>query len=158
VISAGARYAERKVDSDFLLLLADYSGKGELNGRNFGQDWTPLGYFQDGAIGYKSCGLPAGTPGRPNCGQTATDDGRFGASPALITPYQTAATNPERFETLTVGGISALFQNRDQMKNPVELAVGALSVDAVQVLSGPDPVLQRQGKDHHRLHDGRRGR
>ena len=119
VISAGARYAERKIDSDFLLLLADYSGKGELNGRNFGQDWTPLGYFQDGAIGYKSCGLPAGTPGRPNCGQTPTDDGRFGASPALITPYQTAASNPERFELLKVGGISALFQNRDQMKNPV---------------------------------------
>jgi TonB-dependent receptor len=119
VISAGARYAERKVDSDFLLLLADYSGKGELNGRNFGQDWTPLGYFQDGAIGYKSCGLPAGTPGRPNCGQTLTDDGRFGASPALITPYQTAASNPERFELLTVGGISALFQDRDQMKDPV---------------------------------------
>jgi iron complex outermembrane receptor protein len=120
VISAGARYAERKVDSDFLLLLADYSGKGELNGQALGQDWTPLGYFQDGAIGYKSCGLPAGTPGRPNCGQTATDDGRFGASPALITPYQTAASNPERFELLTVGGISALFQNRDQMKNPVQ--------------------------------------
>jgi TonB-dependent receptor len=119
-ISGGARYAERKVDSDFLLLLADYSGKGELNGRDFGQDWTPLGYFQDGAIGFKSCGLPAGTPGRPNCGQTPTDDGRFGASPALITPYQTAASNPERFELLTVGGISALFQNRDQMKNPVQ--------------------------------------
>jgi iron complex outermembrane receptor protein len=120
LISAGARYAERKVDSDFLLLLADYSGKGELNGRNFGQDWTPLGYFQDGAIGFKSCGLPAGTPGRPNCGQTPADDGRFGASPALITPYQTAATNPQRFETLTVGGITALFQDRGQMKNPVD--------------------------------------
>jgi TonB-dependent receptor len=120
VLSAGARYAERKVDSDFLQLLADYSGKGELNGTSYGQDWTALGYFQDGAIGYKSCGLPAGTPGRPNCGQTATDDGRFGASPALITPYQTAATNPERFETLKVGGITALFQNRDQMKNPVQ--------------------------------------
>jgi TonB-dependent receptor len=117
VLSAGARYAERKVDSDFLLLLADYSGKGELNAQALGLgDWTPLGYFQDGAIGFKSCDLPVGTPGRPTC----SAGGRFGDSPALITPYQTAATNPERFETLTVGGISALFQNRDQMKNPVQ--------------------------------------
>ncbi len=119
VLSAGVRYAERKIDSEFWQLLADYSGKGELNAHALGLgDWTPYGYFQDGAIGFKSCGLPAGTAGRPNCGQTATDDGRFGASPALITPYQTAATTPGRFETLTVGGITALFQNRSQMSNP----------------------------------------
>ena len=112
----GARSGTREVDSEFGLYLADYSGKGELNGRNFGQNWTPLGYFQDGAIGFKSCELPIGTPGRPACDAGA----RFGNSGAVITPYQTAATNPGRFEKLTVGGITALFQDRDQMKNPVE--------------------------------------
>ena len=116
VVRFGARYAERNVDSEYGRYLADYSGKGELNGINFGQNWTPLGYFQDGAIGYKSCELPVGTPGRPACDAGA----RFGNSPALITPYQTAATTPGRFETVTVGGIQALFQNRDQMENAVD--------------------------------------
>lgn len=119
VIRFGARYADRQVDSEFGRYLADFHGSGELDGINFGQDWTGFGYFQDGAIGFKSCGLPVGTPGRPNCGQTLTDDGRFGASPALITPYQTAATNPDRFESLSVGGITALFQDRGQMNDAV---------------------------------------
>lgn len=116
VLTAGARYAERKIDSEFWVLLADYSGKGELNAHALGLgDWTPYGYFQDGAIGFKSCDLPVGTPGRPVC----SPGGRFGDSPALITPYETAANTPGRFEALTVGGINALFQNRSQMENPV---------------------------------------
>ena len=48
VVRFGARYAERTVDSEYGRYLADYSGKGELSGINFGQNWTPLGYFQDG--------------------------------------------------------------------------------------------------------------
>lgn len=116
VISFGGRFAERTVDSEYGRYLADYSGKGELNAYALGLgDWTPLGYFQDGAIGFKSCELPVGTPGRPAC----SPGGRFGDSPALITPYQTAATNPERFETVTIGGIPALVQNRGQMENPL---------------------------------------
>lgn len=115
-ISFGARYAERTVDSEYGRYLADYSGKGEIDAHARGLgDWTPFGYFQDGAIGFKSCELPVGTPGRPVCSPGA----RFGDSPALITPYQTAASNPERFETVTIGGIVALVQNRDQMRNPV---------------------------------------
>ena len=115
-ISFGARYAERTVDSEYGRYLADYSGKGEIDAHARGLgDWTPFGYFQDGAIGYKSCELPVGTPGRPVCSPGA----RFGDSPALITPYQTAASNPERFETVIIGGITALVQNRDQMRNPV---------------------------------------
>ncbi|MDX2276283.1 MAG: TonB-dependent receptor [Hyphomonadaceae bacterium] len=118
-IRFGARYAERTVDSEFGRYLADYSGLGEIDATALGVgDWTPYGYFQDGAIGFKYCDLlGAGTPGLPP--GLAPCTGRFGDSPALITPYQTAASNPERFETLTVGGIQALFQNRDQMSNPV---------------------------------------
>ena len=63
----------------------EYSGKGELNGSQFGQNWTPFGYFQDGAIGYKSCEIPASAGANF---QFAPCD-RFGNSPALITPYQT---------------------------------------------------------------------
>lgn len=115
-ISFGARYAERTVDSEYGRYLASYAGKGELDAHALGLgDWTPFGYFQDGAIGFKSCELPVGTPGRPVC----SPDGRFGDSPALITPYQTAASNPGRFETLTIGGINALVQNRSQMSDPV---------------------------------------
>ena len=43
--------ADRKIDYEFGRYLADYSGKGELNGSAFGPNWTPFGYFQDGAIG-----------------------------------------------------------------------------------------------------------
>lgn len=115
-ISFGGRFAERTVDSEYGRYLADYSGKGELDAHARGLgDWTPFGYFQDGAIGFKSCELPVGTPGRPVCSPGA----RFGDSPALITPYQTAATTPGRFETVTIGGITALVQNRSQMADPV---------------------------------------
>lgn len=108
LISFGGRYAERDVDSEFGLYLADYSGKGEIDAHARGiGDWTPLGYFQDGAIGFKYCDLPNAT-----CS-------RFGNSPAVITPYQTAASTPGRFETVSIGGINALVQNRDQMENPV---------------------------------------
>ena len=57
--SSGLRLANRKIDYDFGRYLADYSGKGELDGSQFGQNWTPFGYFQDGAIGFKSCEIPA---------------------------------------------------------------------------------------------------
>ena len=57
--SGGLRLANREVDYEFGRYLADYSGKGELDGSAFGANWTPFGYFQDGAIGYKSCELPA---------------------------------------------------------------------------------------------------
>ncbi|GIU67802.1 TonB-dependent receptor [Candidatus Phycosocius spiralis] len=119
----GLRTGTRKVDSEYGRYLADYSGKGELSGLKFNQNWTPYGYFQDGAIGFKSCELPVNTPGRPKCSPPENGP-RFGDSPALITPYQTAATNPNRFETVTVGGITALFQNRDQMKNALDWIKG----------------------------------
>lgn len=118
-IRFGARWAERSIDSEFGRYLADYSGLGEVDATALGVgDWTPFGYFQDGAIGFKHCDLQgAATPGLPPGLPVCT--GRFGDSPAMIQPYQTAATNPDRFETLTVGGIQALFQNRSQMSDPV---------------------------------------
>lgn len=100
-ISGGLRYAEREVKFTQQRLLADYSGQGELTGLDFGQDWTPLGYFQDGAIGFKSCELPADTPGR---GPGTSPDGcvnRFGDSPPLIAPFQTFADNPDRLATIS---------------------------------------------------------
>lgn len=119
VLSFGGRLAKRTVDTTYGRYLADYSGKGELDAHALGLgDWTPLGYYQDGAIGFKSCELPALTPGHPPC------TSRFGDSPALITPYQTAASNPGRFERVTVGGINALVQNRGQMTNPVSWIQG----------------------------------
>ena len=57
--SGGLRLANRQIDYDFGRYLADYSGSGELDGSQFGQNWTPLGYFQDGAIGFKACEIPA---------------------------------------------------------------------------------------------------
>jgi len=123
-IRFGARYAEREIDSEFGRYLADYSGSGEIDATALGVgDWTPFGYFQDGAIGFKYCDLlGAGTPGLPSGLSPCT--GRFGDSPALITPYQTAASNPDRFESLTVGGIQALFQNRGQMSDPASWIQG----------------------------------
>ncbi|MCG8440217.1 MAG: TonB-dependent receptor [Caulobacterales bacterium] len=82
VVSGGFRYAERDVEFTQSRLLADYSGKGELNGLDFGANWTPFGYFQDGAIGFKSCELPAEVA-------PAGCDNRFGNSPPLITPFVT---------------------------------------------------------------------
>ena len=120
-ITGGARYANRKVELDTGRYLADYSGKGELDGSQFGQNWTPFGYFQDPAIGFKSCELPDPAL-RPNgCDQ------RFGNSPPIITPVQTFLTNPERVETITgffpsgtVAGNVISVQDRGPMRNGLE--------------------------------------
>lgn len=121
MFSGGVRLANRTVQYDRGRYLADYSGRGELNGSQFGQNWTPYGYFQDGAIGYKSCELPPGTPGIPaNC------TNRFGNSPPLITPFQTFTGTPGRLETVNnfwdsgraAGGVVNV-QDRGQMSNAV---------------------------------------
>jgi iron complex outermembrane receptor protein len=120
VLTGGVRFANRQIDYRFGRYLADYHGKGELDGIDHGQDWTGYGYFQDGAIGYKSCELPASANF-----QFAPCE-RFGNSPALITPYQTFLSNPGRVEAITgfwgsgtAAGNSVLVQNRSQMRNPV---------------------------------------
>lgn len=134
-ISGGFRYASREVQFEQARWLADYSGSGELNGLDFGANWTPFGYFQDGAIGFKSCELPAGTPGVP-----AGCTGRFGDSPALITPFETFLSNPGRVETIenfwgsgNAGTSTLLAQDRSQM------------VDAVNWIQGlyPDTPFSR---------------
>jgi TonB-dependent receptor len=114
VLSFGGRYSENKVDSTYGRYLADYSAKGELPASAQGTtdhgvfvDWTPLGYFQDGAIGLKKCDIAF-----YGCG-------RFGNSVAVVTPYQTAASNPSRAVTDNVHGVTAIFQDYGQMKNPV---------------------------------------
>ena len=94
--SGGLRLANREIDYEFGRFLADYSGQGELNGSTFGQNWTPFGYFQDGAIGYKSCEIPASAGANF---QFAPCE-RFGNSPALITPYQTFTGSAGRVETI----------------------------------------------------------
>lgn len=118
-LSGGYRFASRDIDYVRGRYLADYSGKGELDGTRFGQKWTPYGYFQDGAIGYKSCELPAGTPGIP-----AGCNNRFGNSPPLITPFQTFTGTPGRVETINnffssgnVAGGRILVQDRGQMRD-----------------------------------------
>lgn len=100
VISGGFRYSERDVDFSRRLYLADYSGRGELNGQDFVDGngdplpWTPFGYFQDGAIGFKSCEIdPVANPTAVIPGGC---DNRFGNSPPLITPFQTFADAPDR--------------------------------------------------------------
>ncbi len=126
VFSGGLRLAERKVDYEFGRYLADLGAVGELDGTTFGQTWTPFGYFQDGAIGFKACdsleggGAPLGTPGRPDCPVGS----RFGDSPAVVVPYQTMPDTPGRVESLTdfwnsghVAGNSVLVQDRSQMEN-----------------------------------------
>lgn len=130
-LSAGFRYAQRSVDFVSGRYLADYSGKGEVNAADLPQsvrdaypdydfNWTARGYFQDGAIGFKSCELPA--PLRPAFLATCTN--RFGNSPPLITPFQTFASNAERLELIrrfagggVIPGDAALVQNRDQMRD-----------------------------------------
>ena len=114
VLSFGGRYSENKVDSTYGRYLADYSQKGELPASAQGTtdhgtfvDWTPLGYFQDGSIGLKKCDIAF-----YGCS-------RFGNSPAVVTPYQTAASNPSRAVTDNVHGVTAIFQDYGQMKNPV---------------------------------------
>lgn len=118
--SAGLRLTNREIDYEFGRYLADYSGKGELDGSQFGQNWTPWGYFQDGAIGYKSCEIPASA----GANFVYAPCERFNDSPALITPYQTFTSNPERVETINgfwssgnAGTSSVLVQNRAQMGN-----------------------------------------
>ncbi len=114
ILSFGGRYSENKVDSTYGRYLADYSAKGELPASAQGTtdhgvfvDWTPLGYFQDGSIGLKKCDIAF-----YNCS-------RFGNSPAVVTPYQTAASAPTRAVTDNVNGVTAIFQDYGQMKNPV---------------------------------------
>jgi iron complex outermembrane receptor protein len=117
--TAGARLAERNIDYTFGRYLADYSGRGELDGTDFGQNWTAFGYFQDGAIGFKSCELPPGTPGVP-----AACNNRFGNSPPLITPFQNFNGTAPRVETIgnfwgngQVAGNAILVQDREAMEN-----------------------------------------
>ncbi len=126
-ISSGFRYAQRTVDFASGRYLADYSSKGEVDASalpaavkaqypNYQFNWTPLGYFQDGAIGFKSCELPIASL-RPNgC------DNRFGNSPPLITPFQTFTGSPDRVEQIknfagggVVAGDTVLVQDRSQM-------------------------------------------
>ncbi|HBM72056.1 MAG TPA: hypothetical protein DD436_05410, partial [Erythrobacter sp.] len=84
--------------------LADLSGKGELDATQipeaervdgFSYNWTPYSYFQDGAIGYKICDLP-----EVNKPAAFAGCSRFGNSPALLTPYETFLSNPERVEAI----------------------------------------------------------
>ena len=118
--SGGLRLANRKIDYEFGRYLADYSGKGELDGSQFGQNWTPFGYFQDGAIGFKSCEIPASAGANFRFAPCE----RFGNSPALITPYQTFTGTPGRVETINsfwadghITGNSVMVNNRSQMSN-----------------------------------------
>lgn len=118
--SGGLRLANRKIDYEFGRYLADYSGKGELDGSAYGQNWTPYGYYQDGAIGYKSCDLPA------SAGFQYAPCNRWDDSPALITPYQTFVSNPGRVETINgfwssghVAGNKVMVQKRSQMSDAV---------------------------------------
>lgn len=135
VLSFGIRFAERKVDSEYGRYLADLSGRGELPASAQGQyltfdvngdpvlsstqtagstfvNWTPYGYFMDGAIGLKWCDA-AGS----GCS-------RFGDSPATAyhnaaNPYDTAASNPGRFETVNILGTNALVNKASGMTDAV---------------------------------------
>lgn len=114
LLSAGLRYSENKITSDYGRYLNDLSGKGELPASAQGTtdhgvfvDWTPLGYFQDGAIGLKKCDIAF-----YGCS-------RFGDSVAVNTPYQTAARAASRAVTDNVHGVNAIFQDYGQMKDPV---------------------------------------
>lgn len=128
MLSAGFRYGQRTVEFTSGRYLADYRGKGEMDATaipasqrvpGYSYNWTPYGYFQDGAIGYKICDLPEANKPAAFAGCS-----RFGNSPALITPYQTFTSNPDRVETITnfagggvVQGDKVLVQNRAQMTN-----------------------------------------
>ena len=137
-LSGGFRYGQRNVDFTSGRYLADYSKKcvtgiggvqqcevdstaiaAAQRDPNYQYNWTPYGYFQDGAIGFKSCELPTINAAlRPN-GCTS----RFGDSPALITPYQTFANTLSRVETVINShfpGGKILVQNRDQMTDPLK--------------------------------------
>lgn len=124
-LSGGVRLANRNIDYEFGRYLADYSGKGELDGSAFGQNWTPFGYFQDGAIGYKSCEIPASAGANfrfAPCDRFDDPDTPAPSSPALITPYQTMTGSAGRVETIRnfwssgrVAGNAVLVQDRSQM-------------------------------------------
>ncbi|MEO9599664.1 TonB-dependent receptor [Parasphingorhabdus sp.] len=125
-LSAGFRYGQRTVEFASGRYLADYSGKGELDATaipeaervaNFQYNWTPLGYFQDGAIGFKVCDLP-----EVNKPAAFAGCSRFGNSPAVMTPFQSFLSNPERVETIenfagggNIPGNSISVQDRAQM-------------------------------------------
>jgi len=130
-LSAGFRYGQRTVKFSSGRYLADYSGKGEIDATaipedervdGFSYNWTPYGYFQDGAIGYKICDLP-----EQNKPAAFAGCSRFGDSPALITPYATFESNPERVETITdfaggghVEGDTVMVADRSQMTNALQ--------------------------------------
>lgn len=137
-LSAGFRYGQRNVSFTSGRYLADYSKKcvtgvggvqqcevdstkiaAAQRDPTYQYNWTPYGYFQDGAIGFKSCELPAINASlRPN-GCTS----RFGDSPALITPYQSFTSASGRVEAVLNSifpGGKILVQNRDQMANPLQ--------------------------------------
>lgn len=133
--SAGARLAGREIDYSFGRYLADYTGLGDPDGTTFGQNWTPFGYFQDGAIGFRICDVPivdrppAVQAGLPPALQVCTS--RFGHSPPMIVPFQTFVSNPARLETISdfwagghllAGGNpiqTLLLQDRGQMHSGV---------------------------------------
>ena len=130
-LSAGFRYGQRTVDFTSGRYLADLSGKGELDATQipeaervdgFSYNWTPYSYFQDGAIGYKICDLP-----EVNKPAAFAGCSRFGNSPALLTPYETFLSNPERVEAIAnfagggrVEGDTVLVADRSQMTNALE--------------------------------------
>jgi iron complex outermembrane recepter protein len=134
-LSGGVRFAGRDIDYTFGRYLADYTGLGDPDGSTFGQNWTPYGYFQDGAIGFKICDVPiVDRPGPVQAGlspalQACT--ARFGHSPPMIAPFQTFTSNPGRVETISdfwadghlfAAGNSIstlLLQDRGQMHNGV---------------------------------------
>jgi len=130
-LSAGFRYGQRTVDFTSGRYLADLSGKGELDATQipeaervdgFSYNWTPYSYFQDGAIGYKICDLP-----EVNKPAAFAGCSRFGNSPALLTPYETFLSNPQRVEAIAnfagggrVEGDTVLVADRSQMTNALE--------------------------------------
>ena len=129
MLTGGVRMANRNIDYEFGRYLADYSGQGELDGSAYGQNWTPYGYFQDGAIGYKSCEIPASAGANfqfAPCDRFDDPDTSAPSSPALITPYQTFSSNAGRVETINnfwssgrVAGNAVSVQDRSQMSNAV---------------------------------------
>jgi iron complex outermembrane recepter protein len=135
-LSGGVRFAGRDIDYTFGRYLADYTGLGDPDGSTFGQNWTPYGYFQDGAIGFKICDVPI--VDRPPLVQAGLSPAlqactaRFGHSPPMITPFQTFVSTPGRVETIgdfwASGHLFAagnplntlLLQDRSQMHRGVD--------------------------------------
>jgi iron complex outermembrane recepter protein len=120
VLSAGFRFSKRDVDFVSGRYLIDWSSNGEYDASGDpvadGGGFGPWFYFQDGAIGNKGCDVPA---------LSGLTCGRFSNSPPIVTPFQSATTNPERIEVVNsffpsgnVGG-QIIAQSRAQMRNPV---------------------------------------